>query len=56
LVLTYVAALAFAVASGLGLLWTLVMPLLSPVLYLTVKLILDHATREKSKPVPPPNV
>jgi hypothetical protein len=55
LVLTYVAALAFAVASGLGLLWTLAMPLLSPVLYLTVKLILDHATREKSKPVLPPH-
>lgn len=44
LVMTYVAALAVALTSGLGLLWSLALPLLSPVLYSAVKLILDHLT------------
>lgn len=51
LILTYVAALAIALASGLGLLWSLAIPLLSPALYLVVKFILDHLTaREASAP------
>jgi hypothetical protein len=53
LVLTYVAALALALSAGLGMLWSLVLPLLSPTLYLTFKLILDHASsrgRTATKP------
>ena len=50
LVMTYVAALAVALASGLGLLWSLALPLLSPVLYSAVKLILDHLTARGASP------
>jgi hypothetical protein len=45
LVLTYVAALAVALGAGLGLLWTLVLPLTAPAVYLAVKLILDRVAR-----------
>ena len=42
--LIYVAALAVALGAGLGLLWSLVIPLTAPAVYLVVKLILDRVT------------
>lgn len=48
LVLTYVAALAVALGAGLGLLWTLVLPLTAPAVYLAVKLILDRVMKVRS--------
>lgn len=53
LALSYVAALAIALGAGLGLLWSLVMPLSTPALYVAVKLVLDRTTGKKgtaSKP------
>ncbi len=44
LALTYVAVLAVALGAGLSLLWSLVLPLTSPAVYLAVKLILDRVT------------
>jgi hypothetical protein len=53
LALSYVAALAIALGAGLGLLWSLVLPLSTPALYVAVKLVLDRTTGKKgtaSKP------
>lgn len=44
LVLTYVAALAIALGAGLGLIWSLALPLITPAVYVAVRLILDRVT------------
>jgi hypothetical protein len=44
LALTYVAALAVALGAGLGLLWALVIPVVSPAVYLIVKLVAERVT------------
>lgn len=44
LALTYVAALAVALGAGLGLLWALVIPMVSPAVYLIVKLVAERVT------------
>lgn len=42
LVLVYVGALGIALGAGLGLIWSLVLPLTAPAVYVAVKLILDR--------------
>lgn len=48
LVLVYVAALAVALGAGLDILWSLVLPLLSPLTYVIVKLLLDRVSAGKA--------
>ena len=52
LALVWIAALAVALGAGLALLWTLAIPLASPLIYVTVKLILDKicVTEKKGNP------